>query len=372
MEVIMLLKYLIGYLISVLLLIFPVISISKLPIIADHTSVKKFETIPDEFIQKAAVLRQMFRHASVGTTVNDGLDCIQGTRTTPAECTQFDDYKYDRRSWEFQPRGNSGWYGKVDDFVAEVKAQADKFDIFAFKYCYLDGLDGLEVPCGKDVNETTINKAWDYLRTNMESLESLYPDKIFVWWTIPLTQVGMKCTEELNTRIRNYVKENGKILFDIADIECYDPDGNYIVNAKGWEKAYKPYCGEQKEDAQACHPNWTGKLLLGKAFWYLSARIAGWEETISVNNKTNEELTITTYPNPSNGKFYLSYSLPLYSTIKVRIIDNIGRELWNYCFECVVNRSVYEINSRIVIPGIYYLIIDCLNGRKISKIIILP
>jgi hypothetical protein len=28
---------------------------------------------------------------------------------------------------------------------------------------------------------------------------------------------------------------------------------------------------------QACHPNWEGSIRLGQAFWWLSARLAGWD-----------------------------------------------------------------------------------------------
>jgi len=247
-------------------------------IVCQHTAVDRFEEIPPGAIQAASSLRLMFRHASVGGTIDMGLDCLQGTRDHPAECTPYPDYAYDRRNWDFQPRGNSGWYGKVDDFVSEVERQLDEFDAFSFKYCYLDGLDGLQEPCGSSLDPDQVDRAWDYLRSNMESLEAAHPDKIFIWWTIPLTQVGQNCTEILNERIRSYVMENGKILFDIADIESHDPQGAPHTSGEGWEIALQEYCGEQNPGAQACHPNWTGKIRLARAFWWLAARAAGWDE----------------------------------------------------------------------------------------------
>ncbi len=248
-------------------------------IICDHRAVDRLVEIPPDAIQAASELRLMFRHASVGGTIDMGLECLQGIRDNPAECTVFPDYTYDRRSWEFQPRGNSGWYAKVDDFVAETEGQIDQFDVFCFKYCYLDGLDGLMEPCGSPLNQVKVDQAWNYLRSNMESLEAAHPDKIFIWWTIPLTQVGQNCTEVLNGRIRTYVMEKKKILFDIADIECHDAVGLLHTNDQGWEIALQEFCGEQKPGAQACHPNWPGKIRLASAFWWLMARVAGWEES---------------------------------------------------------------------------------------------
>jgi hypothetical protein len=245
--------------------------------VADHAAVEAFEAIPDAFLPRAADLRLLFRHASVGGTIDSALECLQGTRASPAVCTTFPDDRYDRRSWAFEARGNSGWYGKVDDFVEAVGANVERFDVFGFKYCYLDGLDGLMEPCGGPLDPTKVEAAWSYLRTHMEALEEARPEKRFVYWTIPLTQVGQECTEALNARIREYARAEGKILFDIADIESHDEAGMCRTNAQGWEVAVKELCGEQKPDAQACHPNWDGSLRLAKAHWWLMARIAGWD-----------------------------------------------------------------------------------------------
>jgi hypothetical protein len=245
------------------------------PLIIDHTSASKFTTIPDSILTSIIAQKLMFRHTSVGTTINNGLNCIQGTRTNPAECKLFPPYKYDRRNWVYELRGNSGWYGKITDFVNAVNIQIDTYDIFGFKYCYLDGLDQVGVPCGgSNFSPTLVKKAWDSLRTNMDYLENKYPDKLFVWWTIPLTQPGQRCTDTLNYLMRNYAQQNKKILFDIADIQSWDTLNQHLTNANGWEMAFSGYCGE-KPPGPSCHPNWTGSIILGKAFWWMMASLAG-------------------------------------------------------------------------------------------------
>ena len=244
------------------------------PLIIDHTAAALFDSIPDSIIVKSANIRVMFRHASVGTTISNGLDCIQGTRTNPAICKTFPEYKYDRRDWVFQGRGNSGWYGKINDFVEQTALQIDSFDLFSYKYCYLEGLDELAEPCGKPLKDASVAKAWNTLRDSMESLEKQYPDKFFVWWTIPLTQPGQRCTDTLNYLMRKYVTENNKILFDIADIQCHDSFLNRMLSTNGLEMAYYAYCGE-KPPGPSCHPNWTGSVILAKAFWYMMACLTG-------------------------------------------------------------------------------------------------
>lgn len=265
-----------GFLSIALLLVAPASS-SPAQIVADHAAVDAFERIPDDVLAQAARLRLHFRHASVGTTIDNALECLQGTRTSPTVCTTFPDHLYDRRLWAFEGRGNSGWYGKVDDFVEAVEGSVDGFDVFGFKYCYLDGLDGLQEPCGGPLDPAKVEAAWTYLRSHMEALEGAHPEKVFVWWTIPLTQVGQECTEVLNARIREHARAEGKVLFDIADIEAHDEAGTLRTNALGQEAAVKELCGEQKPDAQACHPNWAGSLRLAKSHWWLMARLAGWD-----------------------------------------------------------------------------------------------
>ncbi len=79
--------------------------------------------------------------------------------------------------------------------------------------------------CGQaDTSETNINH---YL-TQMNQLETDYPDVDFVYMTGHVN--GGSTTGNLfhrNQQIRDYCAANDKILYDFADIESWDPDGNY-------------------------------------------------------------------------------------------------------------------------------------------------
>ncbi|GEM_PF-1634571 len=325
-------------------------------LVVDHEAAALFDNISDDAIKSAAALRLMFRHASVGGTINDGLDCLQGTRAHPAECTQYPVYKYDRRNWDFQPRGNSGWYGKVDDFAAETERQLASFDVFSFKYCYLDGLDELAQPCGNPYDPAKVDKAWSYLRDNMERLEAAHPDKLFIWWTIPLTQSGQVCADTLNARIRRYARERGKILFDIADIECHDPNGVKQTNGGGVEVAYPPYCGEQKPGAQACHPNWTGKILLAKAFWWMMSRIAGGSVSEVARPAVADGAVLQTYPNPFRDATTITFTLRKSTTVSLSVLDALGRVV-----RTLIDNGAYQTGDHRVrftgaglVPGVYF------------------
>lgn len=338
------------------------------PIIIDHNAITKFDSIDDTTLQKVIQLRMMFRHASIGFAISDGLDCLQGTKPQ-AECKVYPQYKYDRRNWSFQGRENSGWYGKVDDFTKEVELQINDFDIFSFKYCYLDGLDELAEPCGKPLNSEKIIKAFSYLRDNMEMLEAKYKNKYFVWWTVPLTQIGQICTDTLNHFIREYCKNNNKILFDIADIECHDTLGKLVTNSYGWEIAFKPYCGEQKPDAQACHPGRLGALIIAKSIWVMMTEIL---ERMSLTNVEDNLLQNVSFdfslaPNPVDNIINIQfYGTKLQNSIinSITIINSLGVEI--HKSENLLTEQNLFISVSQLPQGLYSCIID-INSRKIAK-----
>ena len=101
-------------------------------------------------------------------------------------------------------------------------------------------------------------------------LEAAYPDKTIIWWTIPLTSGGNPGADRFNELVRQYAREHGKVLFDIADIEAHDPDGNYLTNPAGDEILFAGYT----EDGG--HLNWPGRIRVAQAFWVLLARLNGW------------------------------------------------------------------------------------------------
>jgi hypothetical protein len=344
-------------------------------LIIDHHAVTSFDAIPTEVIKSAIPNRLMFRHASVGVTINNGLDCLQGSRTSPTECKQYVPYMYDRRNWEFQLRANSGWYGKIDDFKTEVLNQADSFDCFSFKYCYLDGLDGLLEPCGSPYSPPKVEKAWNYLRNALDTLEMEYPDKVFIWWTIPLTQVGQVCTDTLNARIRSYASAKGKILFDVADIESHDAADTPRRSPLGLQMACSEFCGEQNPGAQACHPNWTGSIRLARAFWYLMARLTGWNPVTSITGVHDPAIFLENYPNPCTAETTIRFQTSGSNgstQATLRIFDGLGREAVTL-FDAHVPQGTYSIpfDTRGLNNGVYWCRLCTVTGTVSKAILII-
>jgi hypothetical protein len=79
--------------------------------------------------------------------------------------------------------------------------------------------------CGQ-VSSATESDINTYLSL-MSGLEQDYPNVKFVYMTGHLDGSGADGNlNQRNEQIRTYCKTNRKVLFDFADIESYDPDGN--------------------------------------------------------------------------------------------------------------------------------------------------
>jgi hypothetical protein len=148
--------------------------------------------------------------------------------------------------------------------------------------------------CGEvDGTEAEIN---EYL-TQMNALEVKYPNVKFVYMTGHLAGTGSTGNVNVrNEQIRTYCKDNGKTLYDFADIESYDPDGltNYMAlgandacdydpNSVGWTTANWATAWQTSHpdgiywyDCSSAHSQPLNANRKAYAAWYLWARLAGW------------------------------------------------------------------------------------------------
>jgi hypothetical protein len=102
----------------------------------------------------------------------------------------------------------------------------------------------------------------------MAQLEAEYPDVTFIYMT------GNAQSEEQNryyrnNQIRNYCRNNNKFLFDFADLDCWYNGQQYTEGGIPMEHPH--YHGDE-----AGHTTYESCENKAKAFWWLLARIAGW------------------------------------------------------------------------------------------------
>lgn len=266
-------------------------STSKLPIpgsaiIADHNhaTLSKLKSIPIEWIDKAKKdLHIVYGHTSHGSQVTDGM----------AGLSKFLGNTY---SW------NSGG----TDGALELRNTPGSFNTdlgnsswASITRNYLKSNSSINVVmwswCGQvsDASESYIN---NYLKT-MSQLEEEFPEVRFVYMTGHTDGTGVTGNLHLrNEQIRKYCRENKKILFDFADIESYDPDGNYYLDkavndgcqydsdkngsrdknwAESWQNSHK--LNEEWFQCSSAHSQPLNANMKAYAAWYMFARIAGWD-----------------------------------------------------------------------------------------------
>lgn len=136
--------------------------------------------------------------------------------------------------------------------------------------------------CGgvSDNTESGINT---YLQA-MDQLETDYPGVTFIYMTGHLDGTGESGNLHIrNNQIRDYCLANNKVLFDFADIESYDPDGNYYLDREAndncdyydgseWRNRAQEWCASNPGECSSCECAHSQSLncdLKARAFWWM-------------------------------------------------------------------------------------------------------
>jgi hypothetical protein len=213
--------------------------------------------------ERAAKLKWYFAHASVGANMVDGLNDLKkkdgGAFTyTTFFCEKMPPVDVKSGTICEHNRGNPGWKAKFDQFEDCVSNSwhFPKVDVVMNKLCYIDQL-----------------ASFKYYIRSMTNLEAAFPDTVFVYMTMPLTTAedwdnGLR--NGFNERVRSWTKENGRVLFDIADIEAHDSKGQvstFVRKDKTCQKLSSEYTGD------GGHLNESGRQLVAKGFYALAAAL---------------------------------------------------------------------------------------------------
>jgi hypothetical protein len=229
--------------------------------IIDHTTTDPVSLSPAQ-LHAARQLVTLFAHKSIGNNILEGLADLQAQ--DPTRYTIPVTYSSGTQPGinHTMPGSNGQPLTKTSAFSTLVQSGHDP----AFmKFCTGD------VPCVQ--GDTPIGTMWTEYRDTMETLIQSHPDTTLVWWTIPIIandHSRAHCNQEMawfNDQVRAHVAVNGGVLFDIADIESHDPDGNPVT----WNGIEAGWPGWTSDGA---HLNEAGRQRVAGAIWYLLARVA--------------------------------------------------------------------------------------------------
>lgn len=260
------------------------------PIIAGHSiaNMVRLDEIPNSAIITAKnTLHIAYQHTSHGSQITDGMNALPAFKEGKGGTTDLYDYNssflHDGAMSSVPDVGYPGWDNATRDYL-DNPANSD-CNVIMWSWC------------GQASSQTEQSMIDHYLDP-MNQLELEYPNVMFVYMTGHTDGTGLDGNLHLrNEQIRDFCISNNKILFDFADIESYDPDGNYYgdknVNDNcDWNNG--THSGNWALDWQATHTEgveWFScncahsQALNGNmksyAIWWLWAKLAGWEFTVS-------------------------------------------------------------------------------------------
>jgi hypothetical protein len=253
-------------------------------LIIDHrcTDLKQ---IPSEYIAKAKQdLHIAYGHTSHGSQLTDGMSGLVNFKGS--------DY-----SWN-----NGGTGGALDlhDYAMSGDlGNPDRTSWAERTRTYLAANSDVNVViwswCG-EVSGATEADITTYLDL-MTELENDYKEVIFIYMTGHLDGTGLAGNLHIrNEQIRTFCKAQNKILYDFADIECYNPDGVYFGDKKPddacaydtnndgsldgnwateWQNSHTG--GTDWYTCSSAHSQPLNANQKAYAAWWLWTRIAGWD-----------------------------------------------------------------------------------------------
>jgi hypothetical protein len=213
------------------------------PFTIGYTNCVAVTNYPQSVMDQIGQLKWYFAHASIGECImegvtnlhlaNPGFFQLQGfnaTNTPPA--TNQPGTIYQDARGNPQPFGN--YQAKIDYFATAVSNgwHYPFVNLALNKFCYID--IWLTAP-----NSNAVVAEFNSYLNSMTNLEAAFPQTVFIYATMPVTAtnspadfVGVSPVSNdywrnvFNDSLRTWCATNNRPLFDIADIETHDTNGN--------------------------------------------------------------------------------------------------------------------------------------------------
>jgi uncharacterized repeat protein (TIGR01451 family) len=298
-------------------------------IIIDHNSTD-LSKIPDYWINQAkALLRASYGHTSHGSQLVSGLSVFGPLNPLYSYNTNGAIQAGVFSLHDYTPSGDLGapdrvsWASRTRTYLNSSTPPGNNRNMVMWSWC-------------GQADTSDPNDIVTYLDL-MNGLEQEFPNVTFVYMTGHLVGSGVSGSlYARNNQIRDYARANAKVLFDFADIESYDPDGNYYPNesdACSWcttwcsNLAHKTECDLANTMSDCAHSHKFNCYRKGQAFWWLLARLAGWPGPDASSPLTLDKSVALTH-NPAWPGDPITYTIVVRNTsvtdtVGVRITDTL-------------------------------------------------
>ncbi|UCE24586.1 MAG: T9SS type A sorting domain-containing protein [Candidatus Zixiibacteriota bacterium] len=314
-------------------------------VIADHNCACEFDQIsPSTFDGIQSEFRIFYGHTSHGSQIMTGLDILE------SEDPWLTQPVFHEIVGDLGDAGDVTWVQPTRDFLLANPG----FNVAMWSWC-----GGVS-----DNTEEGINTYLDA----MNQLEHEFPNVVFVYMTGHLDGTGIDGNlYQRNNQIRDYCVANGKVLFDFADIESYDPDGNFYPDGTDACEWCSDWC--LTHDCPGCsdcaHSHCFNCYQKGKVFWWMLASLDGWGASVDVDSPTETSLPGSfdlkqNSPNPFNPRTTIEFSLPSASRVSVIVYNILGeriRTLVNEPLPAGVHRVTWDgtdSEAKMVSSGVYF------------------
>ncbi|NQV03829.1 MAG: hypothetical protein HQ542_14355, partial [Bacteroidia bacterium] len=300
-----------------------------------------------------------YGHTSHGSQITSGIDNLQNHIGEP---------------YTFNPTGSGGALSYQEQTGVDLGHNGDtSWTQVTRQVLNVPGTDRNVVMwswCG-GVSDNTEEGINIYLN-KMTELENDYPDVKFIYMTGHLDIWAYTNLKARNQQIRDHCQANNKILFDFADIESYNPDleffdyandnCNYYSGPSGSQLGNwaDEWCGANPGSdlcwsCSCAHSKSLNCNLKGRAFWWMMARMAGWEGAVGIQGNHRQVCDMRCWY--SNGCVCVSLKLTGQSGISIQLFDTMGKEIGEANGTYLPGYQRFEILVTNLKHGLYLIMI---------------